>query len=177
DPRSLRKEPGKRDLGGRGLLLHGNRLQPFDQDLIRLPCLGSETRQAISEITLRERGVLIELASQKAPAEWTEWNETNAELLACRQHFPFRLAPPQRVLALQRSDGMHRVGATYGLHSGFGEAEMPDFTLTDQILDGSGDVFHGNVRVNTMLIEQIDPVSLQPLQGSICYSADVLGAA
>jgi hypothetical protein len=40
---------------------------------------------------------------------------------------------------------------------------VPHLALLDQILHGSGDVFDRNIRVNAVLIEQIDDISPETL--------------
>ena len=78
--------------------------------------------------------------------------------------FVFGLAPPERVFALQRGDGLDGVGAADGLRAGFGQAEVPDLACCDQVLHGAGDVFDGHVGVDAVLIEEIDGVDLQALE-------------
>jgi hypothetical protein len=54
--------------------------------------------------------------------------------------------------------------ATNRLHPGFGQAEVLHFAFPNQILDGASNIFNGNVRVDAMLIEEIDPVRFEPFQ-------------
>jgi hypothetical protein len=49
--------------------------------------------------------------------------------------------------------------------------------LANQVLHGAGDVLDGNVRVDAVLIEEIDPIRLESLQRSIGDLADVCGPA
>ena len=67
-----------------------------------------------------------------------------------------RLAPPQRVFALQRRDRLHRVGAANSLRTRLGQAEVLDLALGDQLLDGTGDVLDRDVGVDAVLVEQVD---------------------
>src|SRR5580704_16080046 len=41
---------------------------------------------------------------------------------------------------------------------------MPDLALADEALDRAGNVLDRHVRINTMLIEQVDGIDLQALQ-------------
>jgi hypothetical protein len=66
---------------------------------------------------------------------------------------------------------------TDGLYTGFRQAEVFDLALLNQRLYGAGDLFDGNVRVDAVLIEQIDPVGLEPLQRSLGHLSDVLRPA
>src|SRR5439155_21649535 len=101
---------------------------------------------------------------EKALAQRTERNEANSQLLERWQHVRFRLSPPQRILALDGSNGLDRVCATYRLHAGFRKPEVLDLTLVNQVLHCSCDVFDGHIRVNTVLIEEVDRVNLERLE-------------
>jgi hypothetical protein len=48
------------------------------------------------------------------------------------------------------------MGATNRIGASLGHAEMLDLALGDQVLDGPGDVFDGDVRVHAVLVEQVD---------------------
>jgi hypothetical protein len=63
------------------------------------------------------------------------------------------------------------------LHSRFGKAEVPDLALLDQLLHRPPDVFDRHVRIDTVLIEQIDRVDLEPLERGLRDLLDVLRPA
>ena len=75
--------------------------------------------------------------------------------------FCFWLSPPQGVFALQRGDGLNGVGATDGLHAGFGKAEVLHLALLNQFLHRSRHLFDRDVGIDAVLIEQIDDVGLR----------------
>src|SRR6185369_12270882 len=106
-------------------------------------------------------------------AKRAEWHEADAELLERRQHLAFRLSPPQRVLALQCRDGLNRVRATNRGHARFRQAEVPDLAFTNQIPHRSRDVFDRHVRIDAVLIEQIDSIGLEPLERRVRDFPDV----
>ena len=122
--------------------------------------------------SLENSVVVVDRAGQEALAERAERHEADPELLERRQDRLLGLAPPQRVLALQRGDGLDGVGAADRLYAGLGEAEVADLALVDQVLDGAGDVLDRDVRVDAVLVEQVDRVGPQPLQRSLHASAD-----
>src|ERR1019366_7995423 len=64
--------------------------------------------------------------------------------------------------------------ATDRLHSCFGKAEVLDLAFLKQVLHRSSYVFDRHVRVNPMLIEQVDDVNLEPLKRALCGLLDVL---
>ena len=116
---------------------------------------------------------LVDLAGQEAFAERAEWHEADAELLERGQHLRFRLAPPQRVLALQRGHRLHRVGAANRLHAGLGQPEVPDLAFANQVLDRARDVLDRDLGIDAVLIEEVDGVDLQAPQRRLGDLADV----
>src|SRR5450631_4900185 len=50
--------------------------------------------------------------------------------------------------------------------------EMSDLSLSDEVLHGAGHIFNRHIRVHAMLIEQINPVSLEALQRAVSDSPD-----
>ncbi len=69
------------------------------------------------------------------------------------------------------------VCATDGLHARFGKAEVLDLAFLNQVLHRSRYVFDGHVRVNPMLIEQVDDINLEPLERALDGLLDVLRPA
>ena len=114
---------------------------------------------------------------RKPLPERGERNKADAELLEGRQDFLLRLPPPERILALQGRHGLHGVRPADGSHTGFGQPEMPDLALLDQILDGSRHVLDRHGGIDAMLIEQIDAIGPEPLQGGLGDLSDVLRPA
>jgi hypothetical protein len=88
-----------------------------------------------------------------------------------------QLAEPQRILALQGRDRLHRVGLADGLGTGFRQAEMLDLALGDQVLDRPGHVLDRHVGIDAVLVEQVDHLDAQALQRGLGHLADVLGLA
>ena len=93
------------------------------------------------------------------------------------KHLLFGLTPPQRVLALQRGDGLDGMRATNRLHARFGETEVFDLAFANEILHRARDVLDRDVRVDAVLIEQIDPIGLESLQRRVGHLPDVRGPA
>jgi hypothetical protein len=78
---------------------------------------------------------------------------------------------------LESCDGLNGVGATNGLHIGFGEAKVLHLALLDQFLHGSCDVFDGHFWIGAVLVEDVDAVDVQALQRCCGNLLDVLRAA
>ena len=77
------------------------------------------------------------------------------------------LSPPQGILALECSDRQNGLGPADALYACFGESEVPHFTLLNQVLHRAGDAFNSHIRIDTVLIEEIDQVGSQTLQRGI----------
>jgi hypothetical protein len=56
------------------------------------------------------------------------------------------------------------VCVTNRLRARLGESEVLHLARLNQFLHSTGDVFDGHVRVNPVLIKQIDHLNLEPLQ-------------
>ena len=63
--------------------------------------------------------------------------------------------------------GLNGVGATDRLRSRLGKAEVFDLTFLDQLLHRSRHVLDRHVRVDAVLIEEIDDIDLQPFRASL----------
>ena len=170
----LRQQPGQRDLGGGHLFLSCKFCEHIHKGLIRFAILLAETRDCVAKIGAVELRVRADFSREKAFAQGTEGNKSDAEFFQGRQHFHFRLTPPQRIFALERAHRLDGVGAADGLHAGFGQAKVFDFSLLNQFLHGTSDVFNGHVRVNAVLVEQINSVNAQPLERTFHDLLDVL---
>ena len=104
-------------------------------------------------------------------------HEADAEFASKREHLGLRVAGPQRVLGLQRRDRVHGVRPADGVDPGFGQADVADLALGDQLGEGADDLLDRRVRVDPVLVVQVDVVGVEPAQRSFDGDADVLGAA
>ena len=120
---------------------------------------------------------LVDLPGQEALAERAEGDEADPELLERRQDLRLGLAPPERVFALERGDRLDGVCAADRLHACLGQPEVPHLARVDQLLDRAGDVLDRDVRVDAVLVEQVDRVDPEPLQRGLDAALDRLGAA
>jgi hypothetical protein len=76
---------------------------------------------------------------------------------------------------LDCSDRLDRVCATDRLHSRFRKSEVLDLALVNQFLHRAGHVFDWYVRINTVLIEQVDHIAPESLKRGVSNFHDVLG--
>ena len=75
---------------------------------------------------------------------------------------------------MTRLDG---VSAANRLHPGFRKAEVLDLALLNQLLHRAGDVFDRHIRIDAVLIEEIDRIDLEPLERALGDLLDVLRPA
>src|SRR6478672_1591735 len=167
NPWLLGKQPSERDLGRCRLLFFCDAAKQVNQGLNRLKSLGCKARQGAAEVGAVEGGVLVHLAREEAPAQRAVGHKADSELLKGRYHFLLRSSRPHRVFALKSSERLDCVCPTDRLHACFRKAEVLDLTLLDQILHRAGDVFDRHVRVNSMLIEQVDDIDSEPLERAL----------
>ena len=78
---------------------------------------------------------------------------------------------------MERSERLDCVCATDRLHARFGTAEVLDLALKNQVLHRSRYVFDWYVRVNLMLIEQVDDINFEPLERALDSLLNVLWPA
>src|ERR1700692_4579828 len=77
----------------------------------------------------------------------------------------------------ERSLPTRRSRAADRLRARFRETEVLHFAFLNHILDRASNIFDRNVEVDTMLIEEIDGVNPQSLEGCLSDLPDVLGSA
>src|SRR5438552_7950383 len=177
DPRLSGQEPRERDLRRCRLLPIRNVPQDMHDGLIRLPRLRREARNDVAEIRVHKRRFLVDRARQEALAEGTEWHKPDAELLQGRQQLFLRASPPQGILALHGRHRLHCVRAADRAHAGFRHAEVFHLALRNQFLDRSRHVFDRHVRVNAVLIIEIDHIGPEPFQRPFDAPLDAIGPA
>ena len=120
-------------------------------------------RAGAAEVGAVEGRVLVDLAREEALAQRAVRDEADAEFLQGRDDLRLGLPPPQRVFALEGRDRLDGVGATNRLHARLGEAEVLDLALLNQFLHRPRHVLDGHVRVDPVLIEQVDDSTLSRL--------------
>src|SRR5436190_2828116 len=164
DPRLLREHPRERELRGRHALPRRDGADQLDDRLVRLPVLRLEARHGVTEVARIERRRLVDLPGEETLAQWTEGDEADPELLERREDLLLRLAPPQRVLALQRRHRLHRVRAADRRCTRFGEAEVLHLPLGDQLPNRAGDVLDRHALVDAVLVVEVDRIDAEPAE-------------
>ncbi|MPN06685.1 hypothetical protein SDC9_153941 [bioreactor metagenome] len=73
-----------------------------------------------------------------------------------------------------RLDG---VGAADEFRAGLGKAKVFDLPRLDEVFDGTGDIFCWDCGVHAVLVEEVNGLHSQPLEGGFCNFFDVFWAA
>src|SRR6266853_3678428 len=81
------------------------------------------------------------------------------------------------ILTLHGRDRLDGVGAAERVHAGFGHAEVLHLALRNQFLDRARHVLDRDIRVDAMLIIEIDDIGAKPFQRTLDALLDALGPA
>ena len=94
-------------------------------------------------------------------------DEADAQLLADRQDLRLRSAPEHGVLVLDRRERLFRMGTAKGLRARFRETPVKELALGHQILDRAGDILDRHLRIDTVLIDEVDTIGSQAPQHAL----------
>src|SRR5262249_51342199 len=119
----------------------------------------------------------FDLAAEEAAAERAVGDEADAELAAGGEDAVFRIAAPQRVLALQRRDRMDLAGAAHGLDARFGEAEIADLSFLHELRHRADRVLDRRLWIDAVLVIEIDHVDAEALQAALARLPHVVRPA
>ncbi len=130
DPRLPRQQPGQRDLRA-GLRACRRRSLPSSWTTAWLALRASGAKRGtMLRKSLASKVVFSSIAPVRKPLpSGLKGTKPMPSSSQHRQHLRLRLAPPQRIFALQGRDRLNRMGAADGCGAGFGQAEMPDLAF------------------------------------------------
>ena len=127
----------------------------------------------ISKVGRIKLRVLVDLSRKETCTEWTERHEANAKLFQGGQQFGLRPAPEEGIFALHGGHPLDRVRPANRLNASFGKAKMFDLPFGNQVFNGSRYVLNRHIRIDAMLIEEIDVIGSQPFQASVSHGLDM----
>lgn len=168
---ALGQNPGKGELGDRGLLRCGELGEPVDGvDVLlegsRLPA-GIVVAHVSDVVGAGGHG----RAGEEAAAQWGVGHEADAEFAEDGEEL-FDIPLEEGVLGLQDGDRLDGVGPPDGLGTGLAEAEVTDLACVDGFLDGAGDVLYRYGRVDAMLVHDVDVVDVEIAEAVVDHLAD-----
>ena len=161
NPRLLGQQPCKGNPCGRSLLLLGQLLHILGQCHVLLQVLRAETGNGTPEVGLVECRLPVETSCQHGLAQRTERYEADTQLFQGRQQLRFGLAVPHRILALDCRKRTYGMCPADCCGRSLGQAPMENLALPDKPGQRIGDLLDGRIRINTVLVIEVDMVSAQ----------------
>jgi hypothetical protein len=168
-------DPCERDLRGRGALLLGDLADPLHDLHVALEVLALEARVVATEVALRDLLGRAEATRQEATTERAVGDEADAELAGGRQDRVLHVARPQRVLGLERGDRMHLVRAPDRLGRSLRQAQVANLALIDQLRHRADGLLDRDLRVDAVLVVEVDRLDSEPLERRVARRVHVLG--
>src|SRR4051794_40300739 len=147
---SLCEDPSDCQLGRGHALLGRDLLDLGDQIAVGLEILPREARAPTAEVVLVQLLRGAEPAREEAATERRVRDEADPKLAAGAKDLGLRIARPQRVLGLQRGDGVDGVRAAQGLRCCFAEADVADLALLDELGQRADRLLDGDVGIDAM---------------------------
>ena len=145
--------------------------EQIDQRLIRFPGLRRKARNDVAEVGSVERRLLVDLSREETLAKRAEGNEADPEFLERRQHSSSGRLHHSEYSLWTAVTGWTAWARRIVFTPGFGKAEVLDLTFPNQVLHRSRHVFDRHLRVDTVLVEQIDGIDPEPLERALGDSA------
>ncbi|MNI29551.1 hypothetical protein D3C73_833710 [compost metagenome] len=171
---TLGQHPRQRQLARRHAFFCRQRLYLLHQQQVFREVFALKARAETTVIVGREIIRAFQRAGQKPSAQWAIRHKGDAQALAGRQATVFFLiAAPQRVLALQRTDRMNLVRSLQGRRRGLAQAQITHLAGTDQFGHGADGFFDGHLRIDTVLVIQVEGVHAQAFQAAVDGLANV----
>src|SRR5579862_7870994 len=169
NPWLLRQQPGECNLCRRRAFAFCDGLDQLDQGHVDLASLRREPRNHIPKVGRIELRVLVDFAGEESSAEWAERHKADSKFLQRRQKLSFRPTVEQRVFALHGGNRLDRVRAPYRLNRRFRHAEVLDLACGDQLFDRSRHLLDRHLRINPVLVKEVDVIDAQTLQASVSH--------
>src|SRR3954454_6614238 len=171
------QQPRQRGLCRRGSDLGADGLHFVDDAQVALEVLAGEPRVALAPVVIGEVVHGADPPGQQAMAERRVGNEPDPEPPQQRQDFGLDVAAPEGVFGLQRGRRMHGVRPADRLGAGLGQSDMAHLAFGDQLAQRADRLFDGRVRVDAVLVVEVDVVGAEPLERAFDRGLHIVGAA
>jgi hypothetical protein len=131
-----------------------------------------EAGQVPAHVVGRQMLGLAELAGEKTAAQRAVGDEADAKLANGRQQLIFRVAGPQRIFALQGRNRMNGGRPAYRVWRRLRQAEIANLSLAYEIGHGAHGFFDWRLRVDPVLIVEIDHLDPESLEACLARLAN-----
>src|ERR1700740_1710282 len=174
---SLGQDPGECQLRRRNALFAGQLFHCRGELQVGLQRILSETRLIrAAPIGRVEIIQFLNGAGQEPAAERAVRNKRDAQFAASRQHaVRFYITRPKRVLALQGRHRMDFRGAPKRFRPGFRQADRSDLARRNELGHGTNRFLDRNIRINAMLIIEVNRFDAQALKARVASAANIRG--
>src|SRR5436190_8133171 len=174
---ALRQHPGQRQLRRLNALLFCDFSHPPHQIKILLEILSLKTGRLPPVIVFGQVFESFELTGKKSTTQRTVRNEPNSQLSAGGENLVLGIARPEGIFGLQGSDGMNLHSSSQRLRSRFREPDMADFAFLHELRHCAYGLFNWRIRIDAMLVVQVDTVYTEAPQTSLARFANVFRLA
>ena len=177
DVLAARGDPGQRELPCGAALLGRELLDGLDEAEVGLERLLPEARRAAAVVVGGQVLQRPDRAGEEAAAERAVRHQPDAELAQRGEHRALDVAAEQAVLALHRGDRVHGDGPADRVGRRLGQPEVPHLAGGDELGHRADGLRHVDLRVDAVLVVEVDDVDAEPLQRGVAGGADVLRPA
>lgn len=161
NPRFSRKHPYEGKLRRCQPLAFGPATDKSNERHVMFQRFGRKLRQVPPAIALMETAVFVDHTGQEGTSQWTIRYEADTEFFECRKDLRFGFTPPNGIFALHGRQRTYGMSAANGTRAGFRESPMQHLTLLHQLLNRPRHLLHRNIRIDAMLIQQVDVIRTQ----------------
>src|SRR5215207_4918221 len=171
------QQPRQRGLCRRGSDLGADGLHLVDDAQVALEVLAGEPRVGLAPVVIGEVVHGADPPGQQAMAERRVGNEPGPEPAQERQDFDLEVAGPERVFGLQRGHRTHGMRPADRIGTGLGQSDVAYLAFGDQLGQRADRLFDGRVRVDAVLVVEVDVVGAEPLERAFDRGLHIVGAA
>src|SRR5688572_7393709 len=177
DVAAASEQPGERQLPRRAAVLAGKLLHLLDEIDVALEIFLLEPRMSAPAVVFRDVGNLVHLPGEQAAAQRRVGDQRDAELPQRRQRLLGLDPIEQRVLDLQRGEGMDAVRAAHRGRGRLGQTEIAHLPLLHEPRHGPDRLLDRDGRIDAVLVVEVDHVHAESLQARVARLRHVLRTA
>jgi hypothetical protein len=172
----LCQQPCERQLRRGAALFGGERADGLDDPQVGFDVVPGEARIGPPEVLRIQLLAAADASREESPAERAVGEEGGADVAARGEHALLRISRPQRILALDRGDGVQRRGPLQRSRRHFGQADRADLALLHQIGERADRILERRLlEIEPMDVVQVDRFDLQAPERRVAGRANVRG--
>jgi hypothetical protein len=177
DVLALCEHPGEHELRRRALLLDRDLLETLDDLHVSVERIALEARMREAAVAFGKIRLALDRAGEHAAAERRVGNERAAELARRGERLLGLDAIEERILVLHRRDRVDLVRAADRLRARFRQAERAHLAGFHQALHRADRILDRHVRIDAVLVIEVDDVDAEALQARIARAQHIVGGA